>query len=260
MRDQGRQVAAGPRHRAGGAGRGRFSRLRFAAFALAGLLLWAPPVAAQDLRSGGEATVAEIVDGDTLVLDDGRTVRLVGIQAPKLPLGRPGFVAQPLADDAKTALETLTFGSRVSLSYGGRQTDRYGRELAHLHLDTGVWVRGELLRLGFARVYSFADNRALIAEMLALEGAARAAGLGIWASDSYRVRTVAETPALIDRFELVEGEVVDTALVRGRGYLNFGPDYRTDFTVSIAPRDMRAFRDAGLGPESYAGRRVRVRG
>ena len=40
--------------------------------------------------------VVEIVDGDTLVLAGGRQVRLVGIQAPKLPLGRPGLEAGPL--------------------------------------------------------------------------------------------------------------------------------------------------------------------
>ena len=64
------------------------------------ILLWllpavTPDAAEADTTAG--ATVAEVVDGDTLILADGTEVRLVGIQAPKLPLGRKGFRAQPLA-------------------------------------------------------------------------------------------------------------------------------------------------------------------
>ena len=76
------------------------------------------------LESGGEAEVVAVIDGDTLVLDDGREVRLVGTQAPKLSLGRPGFEAWPLADEAKQALEALVLGQRVALGYGGLRTDQ----------------------------------------------------------------------------------------------------------------------------------------
>ena len=71
------------------------------------------------------AQVVEVIDGDTLELDDGRQVRLVGIQAPKLPLGRTGFEAWPLAEEAKTALSEFTLGQRVGLGYGGRRIDRH---------------------------------------------------------------------------------------------------------------------------------------
>ena len=118
-------------------------------------------VLAAPLEEGGTGRVVEIVDGDTLVLDDGRQVRLVGIQAPKLPLGRPGFEAWPLGDKAKAALEGLTLDRVVSLRYGGRQMDRHGRVLAHLFDEDGVWIQGALLDKGMVRVYSFADNRAL---------------------------------------------------------------------------------------------------
>ena len=65
---------------------------------LAGPLSAAPPPA---LEPAGPFAVESVVDGDTLVLADGRQVRLVGIQAPKLPLGRDGFQPWPLADEAK---------------------------------------------------------------------------------------------------------------------------------------------------------------
>jgi hypothetical protein len=42
--------------------------------------------------------------------------------------------------------------------------------------------------------------------------------------------------------------------------LNFGTDWRRDFTVTIDPIDMRNFRATGVDPKSYAGQTIRVRG
>ena len=218
------------------------------------------PAGAAALETGGQATMSEVIDGDTLVLENGATVRLVGIQAPKLPLGRKGFEAQPLAEEARVLLENLTRGRTLTLSFGGARRDRHGRLLAHLHDETGTWIQGEILRRGYGRVYTFGDNRALAHEMAALEEAARAAGLGIWAVPFYRVRQVEETPRHIDSFQIIEGRVRDAAIVRGRAYLNFGDDWRTDFTVSISSKDRRTFEAAGIDILAYRGRRVRVRG
>jgi len=63
------------------------------------ILVWASPTRAADPRlvAGERAYVASVVDGDTVVIRDpieGVTqIRLVGLQAPKLPLGRRGFKA-----------------------------------------------------------------------------------------------------------------------------------------------------------------------
>ena len=235
---------------------------RSPAFVAVAALLWlAPfPAPASALEQGGAGVAVEIVDGDTLILDNGTEVRLVGIQAPKLPLGRKGFKAWPLADEAKEALARLALGKRLALSYGGRRVDRHGRMLAHLHDPSGRWIQGELLGLGMARVYSFRDNRALVAEMLALERTARAARRGIWGHPYYAVRPAGEAGRHVGTFQLVEGRVLRAETVRSRTYLNFGEDWRTDFTISISGRDRRLFRRAGFDLEALAGRTVRVRG
>ena len=213
-----------------------------------------------DLTAGDSAVVRDVIDGDTVILDDGRQVRLVGIQAPKLPLGRANFEKWPLADEAKEALAELVFGRRVTLGYGGQRQDRYGRELAHVFTDDGLWVQGSLLELGFARVYSFADNRSLVASMLAAEEAARISGQGVWRHPFYAILDTAAAPDHTGRFSLVEGRVLKTAVVRGRAYLNFDEDYRTDFTITISRRNLKSFTVSGIVPQDYAGHRVRVRG
>lgn len=231
------------------------------------LVLWATPAAAQDaLTPGEQAVVAAVVDGDTVFLDrdivGASQVRLTGIQAPKLPLGRIGFKEWPLAKESKAALEAILLNQPTQLFYGSARMDRHGRLLAHLIGPDGVWAQGEMLTRGMARVYTFPDNRERAAEMYTLETAARAAKRGIWGDPFYAVR--AASPAAlardIDTFQIVEGRVINAADVRGVIYLNFGANWRTDFTVRIDRKAARLFKRAGLGPDAYQGRHVRVRG
>jgi len=217
------------------------------------------------LVEGGQATVTAIVDGDTVLLDGkiegSNEVRLVGIQAPKLPLGRKGFKPWPLADKSKAMLEALVLGRTVTLKFGDRHMDRHGRLLAHLFIaDDGGWVQGAMLSGGMARVYSFADNRAAVFDMLALETKARAAGLGIWGNPYYRLRKPDGLDQLIGTFQLVEGIVFDAVTIRGRTYLNFTEDWRQDFTITLDKRTLRTFSDAGIDPLAFKGKLIRVRG
>ncbi len=234
----------------------------FAARAIAVLCVAVVPVAAAgeadpDTRPG---VVAEIVDGDTVILDDGREVRLVAIQAPKLPLGRDGFVAWPFAEEAKDALGELVLGKSVRPAFTGRRMDRHGRWLAHLYDEDGVWIQGAMLERGLARIYTFPDNAAPIEEMLALERAARSARRGIWSHPFYAIRDPQTVGDHTGTFQVVEGRVLDAAIVRGRAYLNFGADWKTDFTVTMDPAARRAFEDAAIDLGALAGRTVRARG
>ena len=222
------------------------------------LIAGATPASA--LTAAGEGRVVAVADGDTVTLDDDTVVRLVGIQAPKLPLGRPDFAPWPLADAAKAMLETLALDQRVALFVGDTALDRHGRRLAHLYRDDGLWLQGEMLRRGLARVYSFRDNRQLVAEMLAIEAAARTARVGLWADPYYAVRPADPKRIPRNRFELVEGRVMAVAVARGRAYLNFGPDWRTDFTARLGPAARRLFAREGIDLAALEGRRVRVRG
>lgn len=225
------------------------------------VLLPARVLAAPEIAPKEQAVVREVADGDTLTLNTGVVVRLVGIQAPKLALGRKGFKPWPLADEARETLAEMTQGRTVKLAYGGAQADRHHRTLAHLYRQPdGLWVQGEMLRLGMARVYSFPDNRAQIGEMLALERAARAARRGIWAHEFYAVRRPDNLHGFQDSFQLVEGRVLKFAKISDYIFLNFGPDYKTDFTAVIGRRHWPHFTAAGIDPQIYAGKNLRVRG
>lgn len=212
------------------------------------------------LEAGETVRIVSIVDGDTVGLADGREIRLVGLQAPKLGLGRANFVDWPLAEEARARLAGMVLNRSVQMSYGGSRQDRYGRLLAHLHLNDGSWVQARMVAAGLARVYSFADNRACTRALLAFERDAREDRRGLWSLDYFAIRSADNLAGLLqleNSFQLVEGRVRDVALVRGRAFMNFGTDWRDDFTIMVAPRDLRKFTE---GVELYAGALVRVRG
>jgi len=209
------------------------------------------------------AQVAAVDDGDTLMLADGRALRLTGLQAPKMRPEDPSFRAWPHAAEAKATLTQLAAGHDIRLHTMGAAEDRHGRLLAQVTVRAGgqeIWLQQAMLRAGAARVYTFPDNRACARELLAAEREAREAGRGLWSLAAYRIRSVDDAAAVIGQYHLVEGVVVRAQRVRDRLFWNFGDDYRTDFTVTIPARALPLFEGAGLDPAAAAGLRVRVRG
>lgn len=208
-------------------------------------------------ETGEPGLVAAVIDGDTLALADGRTLRLAGIITPKQD--------EPLASAARLALADIVLERTVILAFGARRMDRHGRLVAQAWLaaadGTGsAWLQGRLLSDGLARVATTEDTRLLAAEMLNLEMGARAAGRGLWADPAYAVRAVGDSGLLLDRFQIVEGRPAAADLRRNRGYLNFGDDYKTDFTLSFGPDALRLLESGGISIHSFKGVRLRVRG
>ncbi|MBV6656317.1 MAG: thermonuclease family protein [Devosiaceae bacterium] len=217
------------------------------------------------LEPGPEVVIDGVVDGDTVELVRGPDVRLVGTQAPKLPLGRAHVTEWPLAQDAKAYLQDLIAagGRDAQLFFGGRRTDRHNRHLAHIRLADGTWLQGAMVLAGLARVYTFADNRSLIGNLLSRERLARDAGRGVWDHPYYAVRAARDHDALlalVNHFELVEGVVRSAAAHRERWYLNFGRTWREDFTITIDRAHDPVFESSGFSLAALEGHPVRVRG
>ncbi len=245
----------------------RYRLRRFAAM-MAGLLVSGTATAKDKPLVAGERGVVEsIVDGDTFFLESGLKVRLSALQAPKLSLGREHVQDWPYSNKAKKALSKLALGQTVQLYYGGLRRDRHDRALAQVFLlkengDKGVWLQEEMIRQGYGRVYTWPDTWQDSRRLYAAEGAARKDKRGIWAHEFYKVRGP-EPNALaqdMDSFQIVEGIITSVAKVRDKVFMNFGADYRTDFTILLTKDGQRRFKKAGIDPETLEGARVRVRG
>jgi endonuclease YncB( thermonuclease family) len=220
--------------------------------------------AACDLEDAGKATIVEVLNTESLLLEDGRAIRLVGALAPRTEAR--WAQAMGLEDRILGALEERLLGKEVVLKLGARERDRYGRLLAHVFAGDGeerVWVQQALIRDGLAMAYSFEDNRACMRELQADERAAREAGAGFWEQGVFRVRDAGDLDSLdglVYSFQIVEGRVQDVAESRGRIYVNFGEDWRTDFTATIAPSDRSRFEGSDVDLRGLDGQTIRVRG
>ena len=232
--------------------------IRVFAFACA-LLTPLPAFAQQEAaqcRSGPEAVRVQALratDGRSLLLADGREIRLAGID---VPLGTgPGVAA------ATAALQREAAGRDFDLVPAGT-SDRYGRVVAALYPVGGeASLQARLLRAGFARV--FGDFGPCTAEWRAAEAFARENTAGLWGMPEHALRR-AETGAALEtqrgQFAVAEGRVLSVRRSAGTIYLNFGRRWRDSLTVTIsAPRE-RMFAQAGLEPKALEGRIVRVRG
>jgi micrococcal nuclease len=217
--------------------------------------------AAPRFEIGESGVVSRIVDGDSFVLDSGLEVRLAQIEAPRV---RPG---DTWGLQATAALEHMVQGKKVELRYGGLRRDRRGRALAQVFVAGGVgrddvWVQSELLKAGTARVHTYADNRAAIAELWGAERQARRANRGVWSAAAYQVR-FATPEALqggIGTFQLAEGRV-ESASQRGSViFLNFGTDSKTDVTAVIPERAFALWSGGAAELLALQGRSIRVRG
>jgi endonuclease YncB( thermonuclease family) len=200
------------------------------------------------LERQGEGRVATIVDARSFRLDDGREIRLAGIE-------RTGT--------DRAALSALVGGREVILHGEDDTPDRYGRQVAFVFVAGSEHsVQIELLRRGEAMISSHTAEKNCAAALAAAEQTARNAKLGIWAETAAIKNT--ESPgdilAAIGHFTVVEGKVLSVRQAGSTTYLNFGRNWTRDFAATIPRRFIPAFEGAGLEPKSLENKRIRVRG
>jgi endonuclease YncB( thermonuclease family) len=215
------------------------------------------------LPAGPVRSVARVLDGDTLQLDDGSELRLIGALAPHAHDVGADAGAWPLAEEARQALSQLVLGRSIALAFSGERNDRYGRWLAHAVVESEgrkEWVQGHMIARGMARAYHPPDNIACLRDLLDLERPAREGRLGLWTSAAYQVRSAESAQALLayrHTFQLVQGRITTVSHARGATYLSFTGD-RRGFAAVIRRSSQGAARS--LTPDSLVGRTALVRG
>ena len=214
---------------------------------------------------GERVRVAEAIDGDTLLLEDGRTLRLVSALAPKPGADDVTAHTARLAETARATLAETVEGRNLGLAFTGQRQDRYGRLLAHAFVDADPqrWLQREMIYKGLARAYALEDNYRCVGQLAAREAVARDAKTGLW-STGLGALGRADRPELlardIGRFAIVEGRVKTVGVRPRRTYLNFGTNWGQDFTVFVDRGDIARFERAEIDLNGLEGRRVRVRG
>lgn len=156
--------------------------------AMLGLMLWnylhrdspdvvapgpAPPVETELHR------VKRVVDGDTLLMEDGERIRLLGVDTPEtVAEGRP---VEEWGPEASAFTKDAVEGQLVRLAYDKERRDQYHRVLAYVYKEDGWFLNEELIRAGLSKAQlQFPYSTQMKNRFKAAEEEARRAEAGLW--------------------------------------------------------------------------------
>ncbi|MFC1475796.1 thermonuclease family protein [Candidatus Zixiibacteriota bacterium] len=122
-------------------------------------------------RRSQTVRVLKVIDGDTIVLTDGRDVRYMCLDTPERD--------EPYYEDARRLNHDLVDGKTITLRFGARATDRYGRTLAMVYVGE-LSVAESLITAGLAVVYGFSDNQKFLPPLIIRQREAIKKKIGIW--------------------------------------------------------------------------------
>ncbi len=117
------------------------------------------------------AIVSRVIDGDTIKLQNGETVRLLGINTPEK--------GQPYYADATNKLKQLLEGKKVFLEKDIQNKDKYGRLLRYIFVN-GLFVNSQMVKEGYAYAYIMKPNIKYENKLKEAEKEAKSLKLNIW--------------------------------------------------------------------------------
>ena len=195
--------------------------------------------------------IKQVYDGDTVLLADGRKIRLLGINTPEVE-GR-NKTEEAGGDEAKRWLTELLKDTRVRLVSDVEKQDKYGRTLAYLFTEQKKHINLELVREGLAAVSIYPPNLQYADALMAAQNDAEAAGKGIWSRPEYAPKPVSQIATQNHKgWQRLTGQVTGLRQTRKFVYLTF-----TDrFDVRIERKNLALFPDLN----DYVDKNLEVRG
>ncbi|MCD4824341.1 MAG: thermonuclease family protein [Phycisphaerae bacterium] len=121
-------------------------------------------------------TVKRVIDGDTLVLDNGDTVRLIGVDTPETK--HPEIPVQRFGKEASEFTRRMAEGREVTLEFDGPREGVYGRKLAYVFVGKTL-LNVKIIRRGYGYAYTRFPH-ARMAEFIEAERQARYKQYGLW--------------------------------------------------------------------------------
>ncbi|NQT28533.1 MAG: thermonuclease family protein [Candidatus Omnitrophica bacterium] len=206
--------------------------------------------------------VTEVIDGDTIRLSNRRLLRYIGLDTPEVRIKDKGgdfkYQPQPFSLEAKEFNRKLVEGKTIRVEFDIEKTDRYGRLLGYCFLDE-TFVNAKLIEQGYAVLYTYPPNVKYVEFFIDAQKKAREMEKGLWGS--FPIIDHSQANKYINQIRSVEGVVLGSYKSAKCVFLNFGQDYKSDFTVVIFDNVLDAFSREGIDPLSFYNRKkVRVNG
>lgn len=135
-------------------------------------------------------TVTRVIDGDTVVLNDGRHIRLIGVDTPESftnrkltkdakALNQEKAAMQSLGKRAAAYTRSIALNKQVRIKGDREARDRYGRDLGYVFFTDGTMLNEKLIKDGYGCAYTrfrFKHRD----QFVSAENEARSEGRGLW--------------------------------------------------------------------------------
>ena len=171
-----------------------------------------PAFAECGLPSGDSVQVVRVSDGDTLKLQDGRSVRVLGINAPEIAHG--AVKGQPFGRESKAHAQMFVDAAkgRIRLGFEREIKDRYGRLLAHVYDSQNRSLAAEQLRAGMALQIAVPPNYSQMDCLRPLENSAREHKRGLWRSSYWQPVQITSLQETETGFRHVRGRITKVSM------------------------------------------------
>ena len=224
----------------------------FPGLSFAGQMACPPP------RIDESARVNYVYDGDTLQLEDGRKIRLIGIDTPEV-FSKKRAIASDIKDSGERARAALVqqlklAGNHVSLLYGDQRFDRYGRTLAHVFLTNGTNLQAWLIARGHAIAFTTPPNDKMSHCYRQQEQLAQASELGIWQMTQYQLKHSYQLSGRVQGLHRLQGKV--SRIIESKGRFTLILDEKVE--INIYKPDFHNFNKYQL--DNLQNKTIRVRG
>ena len=195
--------------------------------------------------------IKKIHDGDTILLENGTKLRLLGINTPEV--SKRDKIADEGGEEAKQWLIEKLKGTKIKLRYDLERKDKYGRVLAHVFTKNNEHINLQLVAYGLAIANIYPPNLKYADKLIAAQQQAELQQLGLWNMSAYAVKNVNDFDSKKYRgWQRIKGTVIKIKQARKYNYLYFS----SQFALKIARNSEKLFGDLN----DYLGKTIEARG
>jgi micrococcal nuclease len=214
-----------------------------------------PSANAQSVKITGQPSrqlyqVTRVYDGDTIILEGRKQVRLLGVNTPEIESRHrseePGGVA------AKKWLQNQLRDNQVYLEFDQVKRDKYKRLLAHVFLPNGKHVNLALMESGLATISIIPPNGRYSDKLIQAQQYAEKQKLGIWSMPEYQSRPITEIANHTKGWQRFTGTPV--AIKKSRKFTRLLFNDKVD--IRVANSNLKLFPELA----NYVGKPLEVRG
>ncbi|MFC3051452.1 thermonuclease family protein [Kordiimonas pumila] len=212
------------------------------------------------LQECGTYQNAAALSGDKLQLDAGEIVVLAGIKTPEMADKSTAYKKWPMAETAQKATAAFIAGKKIDLYCEKPSPNHLGQKIAHVVIDNTIWLQHALLLGGHAWHYARIADPDVFALLYQAEQKARRNEAGIWAQNARLSLLASAETATPGQFQIIRATVLSVTKRGKKIFINFGKDWRTDYTVQMPVSLLDGYQQRGIPVMALTGQHIEARG